>query len=457
MPTDASDSVHAFEPPIEDRPATAAPTQPEVEQVALEHDPYAALRFRNYRFYVASYSIAVVGGQIQTAAIDWELYQRTHSKLLVGGIGFVQFLPVFLLALVAGQAADIFNRRRILLLTQLALAFWGLAMAVNSYFLGSGNHVHAFAATALIILFLNSVTLAFARPARASMLPHVVPQHLFPNAATWNSSMFELASTIGPAIGGFMIGLGAPWAYFLNALLLLVCFLVTFPLPDVKVIHKKPAVCFASLLAGVRFVWKSDLLIATLTMDLLAVLLGGATYLLPIFAQDILHVGSVGYGWMRAAPAMGAICMAMLVAHMPPMKRAGRNLLLAVAGFGAATIVFGLSKSYWLSLAMLFLTGAFDNISVIVRHTLVQLLTPDEMRGRVSAVNQVFIGSSNDLGGFESGVTAQLLGPVASVVMGGIGTVLVVLGVASVWPQLRKLGALHEVNPAQEPTAQTNK
>ncbi|HZZ44106.1 MAG TPA: MFS transporter, partial [Tepidisphaeraceae bacterium] len=207
---------------------------------------------------------------------------------------------------------------------------------------------------------------------------------------------------------------------------------------------------FESLIAGIHFVFARPLLLATMTMDLFAVLLGGAVYLLPVFARDILHVGSFGYGLMRSAPAVGAFTMAMIVAHMPPMKKAGRNLLLSVIGFGAATIVFGLSRNFYLSLAMLALTGAFDNISVVVRHTLVQLLTPDEMRGRVSAVNQVFIGSSNELGGFESGTTAAWLGTVPSVVLGGIGTILVVLTIAWKWPQVRSFGSLHDAKPTNE-------
>jgi MFS family permease len=186
-----------------------------------------------------------------------------------------------------------------------------------------------------------------------------------------------------------------------------------------------------------------------MSLDLFAVLLGGAVYLLPIFANDILHVGSTGFGWLRAAPAVGAMSMAMLVAHAPPMKHAGRNMVLAVAGFGAATLVFGLSHNYWLSLAMLFLTGAFDNISVVVRHTLVQLLTPDEMRGRVSAVNQVFIGSSNELGGLESGLTAAWWGATASVIVGGIGTLLVVGLIAFKWPSVRKLGRMDDLQPVK--------
>jgi MFS family permease len=208
-----------------------------------------------------------------------------------------------------------------------------------------------------------------------------------------------------------------------------------------------------NLLAGIRFVWQTKLILATITLDLFAVLLGGATYLLPIYAEDILHVGARGLGFLRSAEAVGAISMAMLLAHLPPMRHAGRTMLLAVAGFGAATIVFGLSTWFWLSLVMMFLIGALDNISVVVRHTLVQMLAPDAMRGRVSAVNNVFIVSSNDLGGLESGVLARLFGPVAAVVIGGAGALVVVLTWARLWPEILTIGRLCDVRPARVPSA----
>lgn len=462
-----TDPKPAYELPDEDRPASATPTEPVLEQemppTEGEHDPYAALRYPAYRYYAASYSLAVIGGQIQLSAVDWELYTRTNSKLLLGMLGLAQFIPIALLSLPAGQLADLFNRRKILLLTQLGLALWGLVMAGLSLFATHAPWFNAiFPYAVLSVLFLNGITVTFARPARAAILPMLVPQRLFPNAVTWNASMFEIASMLGPALGGFIVHYLKPHtAYLFNSLFLIACFLMTLPLPNVLP-HRtenaepdahplKRIFNFESLAAGIHFVFSRPLLLATMTMDLFAVLLGGAVYLLPVFARDILHVGSLGYGFMRAAPAVGAFTMAMIVAHSPPMKRAGRNLLLAVAGFGCATIVFGLSKNYWLSLAMLFLTGAFDNVSVVVRHTLVQLLTPDDKRGRVSAVNQVFIGSSNELGGFESGLTASIWGAVASVVVGGIGTILVVLAVAWKWPQVRNFGALHTATPDTPP------
>jgi MFS family permease len=304
--------------------------------------------------------------------------------------------------------------------------------------------------TAYLIILLNACALTFARPARSALLPGLVPKEIFTNAATWNATFFELASVAGPAIGGLIIArFSVVAAMILSAACTAVCLWLTALLPDPHVPRKPEPLNIGTLVAGVRFVWRTKILLAIMTLDLFAVLLGGAVYLLPAFAER-MGVGASGFGCLRAAPSVGAITMAMLIAHLPPMKRAGRSLLLAVLGFGAATIVFGFSHSFWLSLAMLFLTGAFDNISVVVRHTLVQLLTPDNMRGRVSAVNQVFIGSSNELGGMESGYVAQAFGPVFSVVAGGIGAMIVTVLVALKWPQIRKFGSLQSAQPVEE-------
>jgi MFS family permease len=288
-------------------------------------------------------------------------------------------------------------------------------------------------------------------------MPQLVPHGVFANAVTWNSTIFEVASVMGPAIGGFICARSVTLAYGFTVLCWCCTIAAVFLLPDrgapaSDVAHsgsarRMPRV--TDLIAGVRFVWHSKLMLGAMTLDLFAVLLGGCTFLLPIFASDVLHVGATGFGWLRAAPSIGAIGMAMLIAHTPPFRRAGRALLVSVAGFGAATIVFGLSKNYAISFSMLVLAGAFDNVSVVIRHTLLQLLTPDPMRGRVSAVNQVFIGSSNELGGLESGLLAAWLGPVASVVIGGVGTILVVLGVGAIWPALRRLKSLTDLKPAR--------
>jgi MFS family permease len=279
------------------------------------------------------------------------------------------------------------------------------------------------------------------------MLPQIVPRNLLLAAITWNTSTWQIAAMTGPALGGLVIALsgGSTACYLLNTGCTLMVIGLTAALRLRAVSRDMEPVTLRSLLAGLRFVLKTNLILATITLDLLAVFLGGATALLPVYARDILEIGPTGLGWLRAAPSIGSFFMAILLAHRRPMRRAGKTLLWAVAGFGATTIVFGLSTNPYLSFAMLFLTGAMDNISVVVRQTLVQMLTPDEMRGRVSAVNTIFVASSNELGEFESGVAASLFGTLLAVVGGGVGTILVVLGVASIWPRLRGLGSLHDV------------
>src|SRR6202008_3854207 len=249
------------------------------------------------------------------------------------------------------------------------------------------------------------------------------------NAVTWNNSIFQIGSVVGPALSGFLVAyVGFSFVYLLDALCSLSFFLLVLLIRrSTQKREQSDASTWKSLMAGLRFVFSRKVILATITLDMFAVLLGGATALLPIFADQILHCGPIGLGWMRAAPGIGAFIMALLIAYLPPMKHAGKTLLWCVTGFGVATIIFGISRSLWLSLVMLFLTGAFDSVSVVVRHTLLQLLTPDTMRGRISAVNNIFIGTSNELGTLESGLTAALLGPVVSVVAGGIGTILVVL------------------------------
>jgi MFS family permease len=454
-----------YETPDDDRAASAAPTEQQLQRElpnvpALDdspapaaHDPYAALRLRDYRLYALSFIAAVIGAQVQSVAIAWQVYQKTNSALSLGWIGGIQVIPLFLLALPAGHLSDIVSRKKLLLATQWMLAAWGVLLAFLSYY----HHDSSLFVPAMYgIVLINAITLTFARPARAALLPQLVPGPAFNNAVAWNASMFETSSMIGPAIGGAIIGAGgAASAYLINAALLVASALLTSQFVDMPVKRRDEAPGLEALIAGVGFVWRRKIILATLTLDLFAVLLGGAIYLLPIFAKDILNVGPTGYGWLRAAPSFGACTMALIIAHRPPMRRAGRAMLTAVGGFGLATIVFGLSRNFWLSFLMLICAGAFDNISVVVRHTLVQLLTPNDMRGRVSAVNQVFIGSSNELGGLESGVTAKLLGPVASVVFGGIGTLITVGLIGLLSPDIRKLGRLDELQPEEEPNLNT--
>jgi MFS family permease len=407
------------------------------------HDPYAPLRITDFRHYILAGMISTVGFQMQSVAVGWELYKRTGSAMDLGLVGLVQFVPLLVLALPAGHAADRYSRKAILLVAQGLLFSASVGLALLSSRQGPVWLIY-------VCLLLAGIAQAVNRPARWSFLPRLVPDHLLSGAVTWNTSGWQTAAVVGPALTGLFLG-NAPQTAARVYLADAGCCLVAIAL--LATVHGRPAprsmeqLSLRSLVAGFEFVRKSDLILAAISLDMFAVLLGGATALLPIFAEDILHVGPTGLGWLRAAPALGASLMALIQAHRPPLRRAGPTLLWAVAGFGVATIAFGLSRNPLLSFVMLLLTGALDNISVVVRTTLVQALTPDAMRGRVSAVNGLFIGSSNELGGFESGVTAQLFGPVASVVGGGIGTILVVLTAARIWPRLRQLGALHELRP----------
>jgi len=403
------------------------------------HDPYRALRFRDFRLLFLGTFIASIGEQMVNVAIGWELYNRTGSSLALGFVGLVQMIPTLLLSLPAGYLADRFNRKRIVLITLLVIMLSSLGLTVLSFLHGPVLFIYA-------CLLVFGIGVAFNNPASASLLAQTVPEDAYSSAATWSSSSWQLASVVGPALGGLIIALSgsATPVYALNSgailiFTLLIALLRTRPRGTTVA---PPTKMLASLLEGVSFMRRSQIILAAISLDLFAVLLGGATTLLPVFAKDILHVGPAGLGWLRAAPSIGAICVAFCLAYLPPFKHAGRTLLLAVAGFGLATIVFGLSRSFWLSLLMLFLLGGFDNISVVIRSTLLLLRVPDVMRGRISAVDNIFVGASNELGGFESGLTAQLFGPTLSVVGGGVGTILVVLLVALLSSEMRRLGAL---------------
>jgi MFS family permease len=412
--------------------------------VALSEGPYAVFRDRDYRRFLLAGMAATVGGQMQNVAVGWELYERTNSPLALGLVGLAQVLPVILLAIPAGHLADRHSRKGLVMIAHGILLSAAVALACLSVARGPVG-------LSYLLLVITGIGQALNRPTRWAILPQIVPRERLLSAITWNTSTWQVAAMVGPALGGLAIAVsgGAAACYVVNATCssLVIGLTSTFRLRPVA--RDSRPVTLQSLLAGLRFVLRTELILATMTLDMIAVFLGGATALLPIFARDILHTGPTGLGWLRAAPSIGSFLMAIMLAHRPPLHRAGRALLWAVAGFGAATIVFGLSTDPYLSFAMLFLSGAFDNISVVVRQTLVQGLTPDEMRGRVSAVNAIFIASSNELGEFESGIAARLLGVVPSVVIGGVGTILVVLGVASVWPGLVKLGSLHDVRQAE--------
>lgn len=410
------------------------------------HDAYASFRQSNFPRYLSGNLISTAGMQMQAVAVGWELYERTGSAFALGMVGLVEVLPLIILALPAGHVADRYSRRRVLMWAQ-------LVFTVSSIGLAAVSLEHGPIALLYVLLFCGGIARTFQGAAKGSLLPQIVAPSQFANAVTWNSAGWQIASVIGPALGGLLIGLThRAWPVYLAAAVAALAFLVL--LVGVRPLAPSSTSASASLeglLGGVKFIRKTPVLLAAITLDLFAVLLGGAVTLLPIFAKDILHVGPTGLGWLLAGPSVGAVLMALVLAHRP-FRRAGRALLLAVIGFGVATIVFGLSRSFPLSLSMLVLLGALDGVSVIIRSTLVQVRTPDQLRGRVAAINSLFIGTSNELGGFESGVLASAIGPVGSVVVGGVGTILSVAVIARVWPEIRRLGALEE--PAGNGTAE---
>lgn len=455
-------------------PSDSTPTgdEPPLGARSFVHDPYSAFRSRAYSLFSAGNLSSIIGRQMLAVAVEWEIYARTHSATALGLVGLVIAIPVVGFSLPAGHLADRFSRRKIILVTQICSGLASAALALISWkhlvippVAGIRAANQALSAIAgiferhhpafhfddpsvpliYLLLLVAGVSRSFGWAARASFFPTLVPRDAFANAVTWNNSFFQIGSMAGPAIGGILVAhVGFPCVYLIDAFCAFAFFALVFPISS----RPRPAGARAesnpwrSLVAGMRFVFSRHVILATITLDLFAVLLGGATALLPIFADQILHCGPVGLGWLRAAPAVGAFASALVVAYLPPMRQAGKTLLWCVAGFGLATVVFGLSKAFWLSLGMLCLAGAFDSVSVIIRGSIVQLVTPDEMRGRVSAVNNIFVGTSNEFGAFESGLTAALFGPVLSVVGGGIGTILVVLATATFWPEVRRIGVL---------------
>jgi MFS family permease len=424
---------------------TGSPSDPlELPLPPVKQDAYAVLRNRDFRFYLIGRFIASLGQQMLTVAIGWELYERTHKAIILGLVGLTQMAPMILFTLPAGHLADNVNRKRIILFTTGIISCASLGLAFISAFdggEGTWSNLHLVAVFAC--LFVAGSARTFLWPASSAFLPHLVSRKDFSRAVTWNSGSFHLSSVAGPALGGALIALTRHPAvvYALNSAASLVCLILISFVRRHHVVAVKERMSLRSLAVGFKFVFATRIILGTITLDLFAVLLGGATALLPVYAKDILHAGPSGLGILEAALPAGSLLCALILAHRP-LEKAGRALLLAATGFGLATIAFGLSHWFWFSFAMLFLCGASDNISVVVRHTLVQLLTPDDKRGRVSAVNSLFIGTSNELGGFESGLVASLAGPVFAVVSGGVGTILAVICVALLWPEIRRYGRL---------------
>jgi MFS family permease len=413
----------------------------------VSHDPYAALRVTNFRRYIVSTLAMTLASQIQAVVVAWQIYDITRDPLSLGLMGLAEALPYVGISLFAGHVADRFSRHRIAIAALCLLLVCSLTLLAFNVIPG---FLPRFGALPFYtVIFTSGVARSFLQPARQALGAEIVERRLYANAVAWRTSTWQTAAVVGPALGGLIYGFSSPRVAYVADAVMMVIALAAFSRIDYE--HRpNPDLTESigeSLGSGLRFVFRESVLLSALTLDLFSVLLGGAEALLPVFADQILHVGPQGLGLLRAAPAAGAVLASLYLAHQPPFKRAGRTLLYAVATFAVCIVGFGLSRSFGLSLALLAISGMADNVSVLIRSTLLQVLTPSEMFGRVTSVNSIFVGSSNELGAFESGVAARLLGTVPSVVLGGLASLGVVVTIGVWVPRLRRLGRIDELTP----------
>ncbi len=422
-----------------------ADEQPSLDPAA--HDAYAAIRLPNYRRYWVGNLLSILGMQMQSVTVVWEVYRRTQDPFSIGLVGLTLVIPVLSLALVGGHVADRYDRRRVLSVAVGLNLLASLGLAAASYYAWHIAWLYGF-------LLLIGTARAFQQPAKSALLPQLVPRSVFANAVTWNLGGFQLSAAVGPALGGLSLAMFRVEyvAYLFQSAACLVFVLLLARIEMRPSAYTPEPITARGVGEGFTFVWRNKVVLGAMALDMFAVLLSEAKSLLPIFAQDILHVGPVGYGWLASAESMGALAMSLVMMHRPPLAKAGRSLLWSVAGFGVATATFGLSRWFPLSFVALLAMGAFDCVSVIIRHTLVQILTPDRMRGRVSAISGMFISASNELGQFESGTLARLTSAVFAVVFGGVATLGVVLAAAVSIPELRRYGRLD--GRGEEPPAE---
>lgn len=405
-------------------------------------DPYAALRFREFNIFLVVRFAMVFAWSMQFVVIEWEVYSLTKDPLSLGIIGLMEVIPAVSMALFAGHIVDQREKRGLLIKCILGFSVVSLGLFLLTWTrivadLPTGTVLYS----VYFLVFLGGLVRAFLGPTIFSLFSLLVPKKIYPNAATWSSSVWQMGAVVGPAAGGFFIHwIGVHWSMCFIFAFSLMALVFLFQIPKKPILNPnigEPVI--KSLKEGIRFVKNTRVILGALTLDMFAVLFGGAVALLPIYAQDILKVGPEGFGVLRAAPAVGALLIMFTSAHFPLNKNAGMKLLAAIFGFGVCIIVFGLSNWFWLSVLALFLSGVTDGISMVIRQTILQLRTPDAMRGRVASVNSMFVGSSNELGAFESGLTAKLMGTVTAVVFGGGMTILTVLGTGFFFPKLRKL------------------
>lgn len=405
-------------------------------------DPYAALRYKEFNIFLLLRFILVFAWSMQFIVIEWQVYSLTKDPLSLGIIGLMEIIPALSMALFAGHIVDQREKRNLFLC---CIGLFSL-ISLGLFFLSEASVMASWGQKSILytiygFVFFGGLLRAFFGPTIFSLVALIVPKKAYPNAATWNSSTWQMASILGPATGGLTINLlGVHWSLCIVFVLVLLSFLMGLLISKKPVLNPKigePVI--QSLKEGVRFVFKTKAILGALSLDMIAVLFGGAVALLPVFAQDILKVGPEGFGVLRAAPAVGAFITMLTTAYIPISRRAGMKLLVAVFGFGISIIVFGLSSVFWISVVALFFSGVTDGVSMVIRQTILQLKTPDHMRGRVSSVNSMFVGSSNELGAFESGLTAKLMGTVTAVVFGGSMTLLTAITTGLVSTSFRNL------------------
>lgn len=400
----------------------------------------AIFQHRDFRFFIVARFFMVLAINIQATIVGWQVYELTGSVLDLGLVGLFEAIPSILVSLYAGHLADLRDRRNIIVVCLFFLLLCSLTLLAFTGPMYSLLETYK-AFPIFLVILVSGIARGFISPAIFSFVTQLVPREHYPHSAAWMGTSFQAGAVIGPALGGIVYGtLGIEWAYGLDSLCIGLPFLLFFwirkrSLPE----RKEKEALKASLLKGLKFVLKNEIMLGAMALDMFAVLFGGAVALLPVFAKDILFVGSEGLGYLRAAPSFGALIMAYYLTYKPPLEKSGRVLLSCVMGFGVCMLVFGLSTSFYLSLFALFLSGVFDSVSVVVRSTIMQTMTPEDMRGRVSAINKVFIGSSNEIGAFESGVSAKFLGTIGSVVFGATMTVLIVIFTYRMAPKLKEL------------------
>lgn len=409
-----------------------------------KHDPFAVLKNKEFLLFLNTRFFMTMAMQMQGLIVGLQIYKHTKDALALGMIGLAEAIPFIVTSLFSGHIADTYSRKKIIVI---ATSFLLLSTFILFYFSAHASTMLDLYGTAPIffVIGLTGIIRGFISAALTPFMSQLLAREWYTSAATWNSSVWHTGAILGPPIAGFLCAISFDTAYATNLVFILLSIISLLLIQSRPVpAREKKETLRESLSAGIKFVFSNQLILGAISLDLFAVLFGGAVAMLPVYADKILHVGDIEFGFLRAIPAVGAVVTAVVLAYFPPTKKAGKNLFLCIGAFGVATILFGLSTNFYWALFFLFLTGAFDNVSVVIRHTVLQLSTPDHMRGRVSAVNSIFIGSSNEIGAFESGVAAKAMGLVPSVVFGGVMTVLIVAITAKLAPKLRKLN-IHSI------------